>query len=79
MSYYGPSCDSNNKLFCATFTTTTCELTTTLNIQGKAQQGGESPVQNKYCFASSDECKNNILQKNFYCQNNSLHISSKQE
>ena len=77
--YYGPSCDKN-VLSCVTYTdNNSCQFTTTADIIEKTQNGGERPVppvQNNYCFDSSDECKNNIVQ-NFYCHNNSVNVSSK--
>ena len=77
-SYYGPICDSKNNLSCVNYTDYTfCEPTTTLNIQELAQSGGENPAQNNYCFNDLTECKHNIVQKNFYCENNSLKVSSK--
>jgi hypothetical protein len=76
MSYYGPTCN-NNVLSCVTYTNNnSCQLTDTDTIIEKTQNGGEKSAQIKYCFASSDECKNNIVQ-NFYCQNNNVNIKSK--
>ena len=79
MSYYGPSCNNNNGLYCAPYTNnnTSCELTTTQTIQEFAQQGGGSLAQNNYCFNSLKECED--MKTYFQCQNKILNIKSKQE
>jgi len=87
MPFYGPSCDNNNYLSCATYTNINtndntnnnsyCELTTKETIQDFAKQGGGSLAQNNYCFSFSQECED--MKTYFQCQNKILNIKSTQE